>query len=107
MVDCNTYWRCRRVAAGPIESGYGRSKAAGTKEPAQDLPHVKVSPVQKQPVATHALRFVTQVDSQVTGVQPITVTLRITKQGGGSTTKQHSERSSWSGRPLIASVARD
>ena len=55
-------------------------QAAGAHEPAKGEPYVKATLAEQLPISGGAVGFVYRVESGVPGIQPITATLRLTKE---------------------------
>ncbi len=82
----------RSDIAGAVKLASGNAKAklaailqqieaAGAHEPAKDKPRVKATLAEQQPISAGAAGFVYRVEADVPGIQPITATLRLTKEG--------------------------
>jgi hypothetical protein len=56
-------------------------EASGAREPAKDEPRVKATLIEKLPGSASAVEIVYRVESDVTGIMPITATLRLTREG--------------------------
>jgi hypothetical protein len=56
-------------------------QSAGAREPAKDEPRVKATLAEQQSISAGAVGFVYRVESDTPGIQPITATLRLTKEG--------------------------
>ena len=56
-------------------------EASGLKEPAKDKPSVDITLAEVNPINADAVGYIYRVVSSVPGVQPITVKLRLTKEG--------------------------
>jgi hypothetical protein len=77
-------------AAVKLSTGRARAKltailqeieASGAREPPKDEPRVKATLIDKLPVDASAVEIVYRVESDVTGILPITATLRLSREG--------------------------
>ena len=69
------------AAKTSLDAALQRIEATGLKEPSEDKPRVKVTLVEKKPVSTDVIGYVYRIDSEVSGIQPITAKLRLSKDG--------------------------
>ena len=69
------------AAKTSLDTALQRIEATGLKEPSEDKPRVKVTLVEKKPVSTDVIGYVYRIDSEVSGIQPITAKLRLSKDG--------------------------
>jgi hypothetical protein len=56
-------------------------EATGLKEPTKDEPHVKLTLMETQSMSADAMGYVYRIDSETSGIQPITAKLRLSKDG--------------------------
>jgi len=77
--------RAAKLASGAaktsLDAALQRIEATGLKEPSEDKPRVKVTLVEKKPVSKDVIGYVYRIDSEVSGIQPITAKLRLSKDG--------------------------
>ena len=66
-------------------------EAAGVKEPPKGKPHVKTSLVEASSISADAIGYVYRIDSEMTGIQPITAKLRLTKEGSAWAVSEFSQ----------------
>lgn len=64
-----------------LDKAWQRIKVSGLKEPAQDKPRVDITLVETSPIDADTAGYTYRVVSSASGVQPITVKLRLTKAG--------------------------